>query len=158
MKIRVGQGFDVHAFASGRKLVIGGVVIPCEKGLAGHSDADVLIHALCDALLGAIGRNDIGHHFPDDDPHYAGADSMLLLADVMAQLRVRGWAVGNVDATVIAQVPRLAPYVMKMRRRIADALGIAEDDVNIKATTTEHLGFTGRKEGIAAQAVALVHQ
>jgi 2-C-methyl-D-erythritol 2,4-cyclodiphosphate synthase len=158
MKIRVGQGFDVHAFASGRKLVIGGVVIPCEKGLAGHSDADVLIHALCDALLGAIGRNDIGHHFPDDDPHYAGADSMLLLADVMAQLRVRGWAVGNVDATVIAQVPRLAPYVMKMRRRIAGALGIAEDDVNIKATTTEHLGFTGRKEGIAAQAVALVHQ
>jgi 2-C-methyl-D-erythritol 2,4-cyclodiphosphate synthase len=147
----------VHAFASGRKLILGGVEIPYESGLAGHSDADVLVHALCDALLGAAGLGDIGQHYPDNDARYAGVDSMILLADVVARLKAQGWSIGNADMTVIAQAPRLAPFIPEMRQRIAEVLGIAGEQINVKATTTEHLGFTGRKEGIAAQAVALIH-
>ncbi len=157
MTFRIGQGFDVHAFASGRKLIIGGVEIPYELGLAGHSDADVLVHALCDALLGAAGLGDIGQHYPDTDAHYAGIDSMELLADVVVKLKAQGWNIGNADMTVIAQAPRLAPYIPEMRQRIAEALGITIEQVNVKATTTEKLGFTGRREGIAAQAIALIH-
>jgi 2-C-methyl-D-erythritol 2,4-cyclodiphosphate synthase len=158
MTFRIGQGFDVHAFANGRKLVLGGVEIPYELGLAGHSDADVLVHALCDALLGAAGLGDIGQHYPDDDAHYAGVDSMKLLADVVSKLKAQGWRIGNADMTVIAQVPRLAPYIPEMRQRIAEVLGIAGEQINVKATTTEQLGFIGRREGIAAQAVALIHE
>jgi 2-C-methyl-D-erythritol 2,4-cyclodiphosphate synthase len=157
MTFRIGQGFDVHAFANGRKLILGGIEIPYESGLAGHSDADVLVHALCDALLGAAGLGDIGQHYPDNDARYAGIDSMKLLADVVVKLKAQGWNVGNVDMTVIAQAPRLAPFIPKMRQRIAEVLGIASEHINVKATTTEHLGFTGRREGIAAQAVALIH-
>jgi len=157
MTFRVGQGFDVHAFASGRKLILGGVEIPYESGLAGHSDADVLVHALCDALLGAAGLGDIGQHYPDNDARFAGVDSMKLLADVVAGLKAQGWSIGNADMTVIAQTPRLAPFIPAMRQRIAEVLGIASEQVNVKATTTEQLGFTGRREGIAAQAVALIH-
>jgi len=158
MKIRVGQGFDVHAFVADRKLMLGGVEVPHTHGLAGHSDADVLIHAICDALLGAAGLGDIGHHFPDTDSQFAGADSKHLLADVMRQLHGLAWKVGNVDATVIAQTPKLAPYILSMRQCLSPLLGVHVDCVNIKATTTEHLGFTGRKEGIAAQAVVLIQQ
>jgi len=157
MTFRIGQGFDVHAFANGRKLILGGVNIPYESGLAGHSDADVLVHALCDALLGAAGLGDIGQHYPDNDARYAGVDSMKLLADVVAKLKAQGWSIGNADMTVIAQAPRLAPFIPEMRQRIAAVLGIAGEQVNVKATTTEQLGFTGRREGIAAQAVALIH-
>jgi 2-C-methyl-D-erythritol 2,4-cyclodiphosphate synthase len=157
MTFRIGQGFDVHAFASGRKLILGGIEIPYELGLAGHSDADVLVHALCDALLGAAGLGDIGRHYPDNDARYAGADSMKLLADVVAKLQAQGWNIGNADMTVIAEAPRLAPFIPEMRQRIAVVLGIAVEQVNVKATTTEQLGFTGRREGIAAQAVALIH-
>lgn len=158
MTFRIGQGFDVHAFASGRKLVLGGVEISYESGLAGHSDADVLVHALCDALLGAAGLGDIGQHYPDCDESFAGADSMELLADVVAKLEAQGWDIGNVDMTVIAQAPKLAPFIPEMRQRIAEVLCIAKEQVNVKATTTEHLGFTGRREGIAAQAIALIHK
>lgn len=156
MNFRVGQGFDVHAFCEGRKLVLGGVEIPYELGLAGHSDADVLVHAICDALLGAAGLGDIGHHFPDSDPAYKGIDSMLLLASVMRSLNERGWRVINVDATVIAQKPKLAPYIQAMRERLANVVGIGSGDMNVKATTTEKLGFAGRSEGIASQAVVLL--
>ncbi|WP_296749538.1 2-C-methyl-D-erythritol 2,4-cyclodiphosphate synthase [Thiobacillus sp.] len=155
-EIRVGHGFDVHAFAANRKLVIGGVDIPHDRGLAGHSDADVLLHAISDALLGAAGLGDIGRHFPDTDAAFAGIDSRILLRRVVEQLRERGWRVGNVDATVIAQAPRMAPYIARMTAHIADDLGIAIDRVNVKATTTEKLGFTGRGEGIAAEAVCLI--
>jgi len=158
MTFRIGQGFDVHAFASGRKLILGGIEIPYELGLAGHSDADVLVHALCDALLGAAGLGDIGQHFPDNDASFAGIDSMKLLADVVVKLQAQGWSIGNVDMTVIAQAPKLAPFIPTMRQRIADVLGIAVEQVNVKATTTEQLGFTGRREGIAAQAIALIHK
>jgi 2-C-methyl-D-erythritol 2,4-cyclodiphosphate synthase len=157
MTFRIGQGFDVHAFASGRKLILGGVEIPHELGLAGHSDADVLVHALCDALLGAAGLGDIGQHYPDTDASYAGADSMELLADVVAKLKAQGLVIGNADMTVIAEAPKLASFIPNMRQRIAEVLGIAIAQVNVKATTTEQLGFTGRREGIAAQAVALIH-
>jgi 2-C-methyl-D-erythritol 2,4-cyclodiphosphate synthase len=156
MNIRVGHGFDVHAFAAGRKLIIGGVDIPHEFGLLGHSDADVLLHALCDALLGAAGLGDIGRHFPDSDPRYKGIDSRELLRHVTGLLRDRGWRVGNVDATIIAQAPKMAPHIPAMRTHIATDLGVAEDAVNMKATTTERLGFTGRGEGIAAEAVCLI--
>lgn len=156
MTMRIGQGFDVHAFVAGRKLVLGGVEIPHTMGLAGHSDADVLIHAICDALLGAAGLGDIGHHFPDNDARYAGIDSTKLLAAVMDELLARGWRVENVDATVIAQQPKLAPHIAAMRTRLAAIVGIDEAAMNIKATTTEKLGFTGRGEGIAAQAVTLL--
>jgi len=158
MTFRIGQGFDVHAFAGGRKLILGGIEIPYELGLAGHSDADVLVHALCDALLGAAGLGDIGQHYPDTDARFLGADSMELLADVVAKLQARDWSIGNVDMTVIAEVPKLAPFIPKMCQRIAEVLGIAVKQVNVKATTTEQLGFTGRREGIAAQAIALIHK
>jgi len=154
--IRVGHGFDVHAFAENRKLIIGGVDIPHDRGLAGHSDADVLLHAICDALLGAAGLGDIGRHFPDTDAAFAGIDSRILLRRVTEQLQQRGWRVGNVDATIIAQAPKMAPHIARMTAHIADDLGIAIDHVNVKATTTEKLGFTGRGEGIAAEAVCLI--
>ena len=156
MSMRIGQGFDVHALAENRRLVLGGVEIPHPLGLAGHSDADVLAHAICDALLGAAGEGDIGRHFPDDDPRYRDADSMTLLQSVRDTVAAAGWRIVNVDATVIAQEPRLAPFISRMRERLASVLDIAPAQVNIKATTTEHMGFTGRKEGIAAQAVALL--
>lgn len=156
MNIRVGHGFDVHAFAEGRDLIIGGVAIPHARGLLGHSDADVLLHAICDALLGAAGLGDIGRHFPDSDPRYRGIDSRELLRHVARLLAGQGWRVGNVDATVIAQAPRMAAHIPTMRERIAADLDIAVDRVNVKATTTERLGFTGREEGIAAEAVCLI--
>jgi len=156
MNIRVGQGFDVHALAVGRKLILGGVEIPFERGLLGHSDADVLLHAITDALLGAAGLGDIGRLYPDTDPQLSGADSRVLLRGAMAAIRQAGWAVGNVDATIVAQAPRISSYAAAMQANIAADLGIAAGAVNIKGKTTEHLGFTGRGEGIAAQAVALL--
>jgi 2-C-methyl-D-erythritol 2,4-cyclodiphosphate synthase len=152
--MRIGQGFDVHAFAPGRRLVIGGVAIPNDRGLEGHSDADVLLHAICDALLGAAALGDIGKHFPDSDPAYAGADSRKLLREV--KKRLGAYRIVNVDATILAQAPRIAPHVPQMIANIASDLGIAPGAVSIKATTTEHLGFIGRAEGIAAQAIALI--
>jgi len=152
--MRIGQGFDVHALLPGRRLVIGGVTIPYEKGLQGHSDADVLLHAICDALLGAAALGDIGRHFPDTDAAYAGADSRRLLREVREKLGA--YRIVNVDATIIAQAPRMAPHVPQMIANIAFDLGIAPGAVSIKATTTEHLGFIGRAEGIAAQAIALI--
>jgi 2-C-methyl-D-erythritol 2,4-cyclodiphosphate synthase len=154
--MRIGQGFDVHALVPGRKLVIGGVAIPYAKGLQGHSDADVLLHAICDALLGAAGLGDIGAHYPDSDPAYENADSRALLRDVMSKLKAKKFKVLNVDATILAQEPRMAPHVARMIGNIAADLGIARTAINIKATTTEHLGFIGRAEGIAAQAVVLI--
>ncbi|HQS81492.1 MAG TPA: 2-C-methyl-D-erythritol 2,4-cyclodiphosphate synthase [Thiobacillus sp.] len=154
--LRVGHGFDVHAFAEHRKLILGGVDIPHDLGLAGHSDADVLLHAICDALLGAAGLGDIGRHFPDTDAAFAGIDSRILLRRVAEQLKSRGWRVGNVDATIIAQAPKMAPHIARMTAHIADDLGVAIEHVNVKATTTEKLGFTGRGEGIAAEAVCLI--
>ncbi len=156
MDMRVGQGFDVHAFAAGRKLIIGGVEIAYERGLLGHSDADVLLHAICDALLGAAALGDIGKHFPDTDAKFKNIDSRELLRDVAARIRSLGWQVGNVDATIIAQAPKMAPHIPAMAQNIAADLGIALERVNVKATTTEKLGFTGRGEGIAAQAVCLL--
>jgi 2-C-methyl-D-erythritol 2,4-cyclodiphosphate synthase len=154
MSVRVGTGFDVHALVAGRRLVIGGVHVPYERGLDGHSDADVLLHAICDALLGAAALGDIGKHFPDSNPAYAGADSRQLLREVKKKLG--GYRIVNLDATILAQAPRMAPHVPQMIANIAFDLGIAHGAVSIKATTTEHLGFLGRMEGIAAQAVALV--
>lgn len=154
--MRVGQGFDVHALVEGRELVVGGVRIPYEKGLEGHSDADVLLHAICDALLGAAALGDIGRHFPDTDARYRGADSRALLREVAGKLRSAGYQVANVDATIIAQAPRMAPHIAQMVRHIADDVGIPAGSINVKATTTEKLGFAGRGEGIAAQAIALI--
>jgi 2-C-methyl-D-erythritol 2,4-cyclodiphosphate synthase len=154
--MKVGQGFDVHPLMEGRRLIIGGVHIPYEKGLQGHSDADVLLHAICDALLGAAGLGDIGQHYPDTDAAFRGADSRTLLRDVAGKLRSLNLKVVNVDATVIAQAPRIAPYRARMVSNIAEDLGIPSGAVNVKATTTEHLGFLGRMEGIAAQAIALI--
>jgi 2-C-methyl-D-erythritol 2,4-cyclodiphosphate synthase len=154
--MRVGHGFDTHALVAGRRLVIGGVAIPHEKGLAGHSDADVLIHAVCDALLGAAGLGDIGSHFPDSDPRYKDIDSRRLLREVARLLRERGLNAANVDATIIAQAPKMAPHIPAMRANLAADLGVAPDAVNVKAKTTEKLGFVGRGEGIAAEAVALL--
>ncbi|HOE97490.1 MAG TPA: 2-C-methyl-D-erythritol 2,4-cyclodiphosphate synthase [Candidatus Sumerlaeota bacterium] len=154
--LRVGQGFDVHAFAAGRALILGGVRLDHARGLLGHSDADVLAHAITDALLGAAGRGDIGHHFPDTDAQWKDADSLELLRRVAAELAGAGWGIVNVDATVIAQAPKLAPHLPAMVKRLAEALGVAPERVNLKATTSERLGFTGREEGIAAQAVALL--
>ena len=154
--MRIGQGFDVHALVVGRPLVIGGVTIPYERGLDGHSDADVLLHAICDALLGALALGDIGMHFPDTDPSWKGADSRVLLRHVGGLVRERGYDIGNVDATIIAQAPRMAPHVLAMREHIAEDLQCAVDAISVKATTTEHLGFTGRGEGIAASACVLV--
>ena len=154
--MRVGMGYDVHKLVEGRRLILGGVEIPYEKGLLGHSDADVLVHAIMDALLGAAALGDIGKHFPDTDPAYEGADSLALLRHCTELLAAYGWRVGNVDATVIAQAPKLAPHIDRMRVNLAAAMGIDLSRVSVKATTTEHLGFTGRKEGIAAQAATLV--
>jgi len=156
MNMRIGQGFDVHAFAENRRLVLGGVDVPYHLGLAGHSDADVLIHAICDALLGAAGLGDIGHHFPDDDAQYKDIESTKLLQHVMQSIQQLGWHVGNLDATVIAQQPKLAGFIPDMRERLAGLMNLEVDACNIKATTTEKLGFTGRGEGVAAQAVALL--
>ena len=154
--MRIGQGFDVHALVEGRKLVIGGVHIPYAKGLEGHSDADVLLHAICDALLGAAGLGDIGKHFPDTDPRYRGIDSRKLLLQIKKKIGDCGFKIVNIDATIIAQAPRMAPHVPRMVANIAEDLGVAATAVNVKATTTEQLGFAGRGEGIAAQAVALI--
>ena len=152
--MRIGQGFDVHALVPGRRLVIGGVTIPYDKGLEGHSDADVLLHAICDALLGAAALGDIGRHFPDSDAAYKGADSRKLLREV--RKKIGKFKIVNIDATILAQAPRMAPHVAKMIDNIAADLGIAPGAINIKATTTEQLGFIGRVEGIAAQAVVLL--
>ena len=154
--MRIGQGYDVHALVAGRRLVIGGVDIPFERGLAGHSDADVLLHALCDALIGAAGLGDIGTHFPDTDPRYKGIDSRELLRAVARLVAANGFEVANVDATIIAQAPRMAAYIPRMRDNIAEDLGLAARLVNVKAKTAEHLGALGRGEGIAAQTVALL--
>jgi 2-C-methyl-D-erythritol 2,4-cyclodiphosphate synthase len=154
--MRIGQGFDVHALVAGRKLIIGGIEIPHYKGLEGHSDADVLLHAVCDALLGAAALGDIGKHFPDTDERYRGADSRVLLRAVAAEVAKAGFKVVNVDATILAQAPRMAPHMAKMAANIAADLGVPAKDVNVKATTTEQLGFLGRGEGIAAQAIALL--
>lgn len=154
--IRIGHGFDVHRLVEGRKCIIGGVDIPFEKGLYGHSDADVLLHAICDALLGAAALGDIGKHFPDTDPRFKGIDSRELLRHVVALLKEKGYGVANLDATIIAEAPKMAPHILSMRTHIADDVGVPIDCVNVKATTTERLGFTGRGEGIAAEAVCLI--
>ena len=151
---RFGMGYDVHRLVEGRKLILGGVDISWEKGLLGHSDADVLLHAIADALLGAAALGDIGRHFPDTDERFEGADSMKLLAEVLRLIREKGYHVGNVDATIVAQAPKLAPYIGKMTENIAKILGVEKDQVNVKATTEEHLGFTGSGEGMSAYAVA----
>ena len=156
--LRIGHGFDVHAFADGRRCILGGVDVPCERGLDGHSDADVLAHALMDAILGALREGDIGKLFPDDDPAYEGADSIELLRHVAALVRERGYKIVDCDCTVAAQAPKLAPYREQMRENMAAAMGVAVDAVGVKATTTEKLGFVGRKEGIAAWAVALLQK
>ena len=156
--MRIGHGYDVHRLVEGRKLILGGVYIPWEKGLLGHSDADVLLHALMDALLGAAALGDIGKHFPDTDEQYRGADSMALLRHVCRILSEQGYTVGNVDCTVLAQRPKLAPHIQQMRENIASALSVSVDRVSVKATTEEGLGFTGEGLGIAAHAVALIHE
>ncbi len=158
MADRIGHGYDVHRLVTGRKLILGGVCIPYEKGLDGHSDADVLVHAVCDALLGAAAMKDIGYHFPDSDEKYRGIDSMLLLREVKKKLIENGYCVGNIDATVIAQAPKLSPYIDTMIGNIADTLGIESDRVNVKATTEERLGFTGSGEGIAAHCVCIIRK
>lgn len=156
--IRIGHGYDVHAFKEGDHLMLGGVRVPHDRAFKAHSDGDVLIHALCDALLGAAGLGDIGRHFPDTDPRYAGADSRALLREVRQLLEEGGWLVGNVDCTVIAQAPKLAPHVESMREHLAADLAVDPPRVNVKATTTEKLGFAGREEGIAAHAVVLIER
>ena len=156
--IRIGHGYDVHAFADNRKCIIGGVDIPCERGLLGHSDADVLLHAISDSLLGAAALGDIGKHFPDTDPAFKGADSLVLLRHVVELIYSKGYKVVNVDATVIAQAPKMAPHIPQMRENIANALCVDVDFVNVKATTEEKLGFTGRKEGISAHCVCLIEK
>lgn len=155
---RIGQGFDVHQLGEGVPLIIGGITIPYEKGLIGHSDADVLLHTIADACLGAIGEGDIGKHFPDTDPAYKGADSAKLLSHVWDLVEQRGYKLTNVDCTIIAQKPKMAPYIDQMKTRIAELLHAEPDQVNVKATTTEKLGFTGRGEGIASQAVVLIQK
>jgi 2-C-methyl-D-erythritol 2,4-cyclodiphosphate synthase len=157
-RLRVGSGFDVHALVEGRPLMLGGVAIPHSHGLLGHSDADVLLHAVADALLGALALGDLGHWFPPDDPRYTDADSAGLLAQVVAEVLQRGWHTTNLDCTVIAERPRLAPHVPAMRERLAAILGVALERVSVKATSTEGLGFTGRGEGIAAQAIVLLEE
>ena len=156
MELRIGHGYDVHQLVPDRKLILGGVEVPWERGLLGHSDADVLTHAVMDALLGAAGLGDIGRHFPDSDPAYAGADSLVLLGRVMELLEAAGWRVVNVDATILAQRPKLAPHIPTMRERLARAMGAEPERINVKATTEEGLGFTGAGEGMAAHAVCLI--
>lgn len=153
---RIGQGYDVHQLVEGRPLIIGGITIPYEKGLLGHSDADVLLHTVADACLGAIGAGDIGKHFPDTDPEFKDADSAKLLQYIWAIVKKEGYVLGNADCTIIAQSPKMAPYIEEIRVRIAELLDASVDQINVKATTTEKLGFTGRSEGIAAQAVVLL--
>jgi 2-C-methyl-D-erythritol 2,4-cyclodiphosphate synthase len=157
-KTRIGQGFDVHALVRGRSLIIGGVTIPFERGLDGHSDADVLLHAITDALLGAAALGDIGFHFPDSDPQFRGADSRALLREVVKRVTDSGFSIVNVDSTIIAQAPKMAPHVAHMVANIAADLGVEAACVSVKAKTTEHLGFTGRGEGIAAEAIALIER
>ncbi len=154
--MRIGHGYDVHRFGAGEAIMLGGVRIPHHRGLEAHSDGDVLIHAICDALLGAIGQGDIGRHFPDTDPANAGIDSRVLLRRVMGLVQAAGWELANLDATLVAQAPRMAPHIDRMRANLAADLAAAVDRVNVKATTTEKLGFTGREEGIAAHAVVLL--
>ncbi len=154
--MRIGQGFDVHPLVAGRKLIVGGVEIPHEKGLLGHSDADVLLHAICDALLGAVALGDIGRHFADSDEKFKDIDSRILLREVLHLVREQGYRVGNVDATIIAQAPKMAPHIPQMVAHIAADLRVEKNAINVKATTTERLGFSGRGEGIAAQAVVLL--
>ncbi len=153
---RIGQGFDVHQLVEGRPLIIGGITIPYEKGLLGHSDADVLLHTVADACLGAVGEGDIGKHFPDTDPAFKDADSAKLLIHVWSIVKAKGYEIGNIDCTIIAQKPKMLPYIPEMRARIAELLETSESNVNVKATTTEKLGFTGRGEGIAAQVAVLL--
>jgi 2-C-methyl-D-erythritol 2,4-cyclodiphosphate synthase len=154
--MRIGHGYDVHPLVAGRDLVLGGVKIPHDKGLHGHSDADVLIHAICDACLGAAGLGDIGRHFPDTDPQYKNIDSRKLLRKVKEAITEKGWKIANIDSTIVAQAPRVAPYLAQMITNISADLGVAAENINIKATTTEKLGFAGREEGIAAHAVVLL--
>ena len=156
--MRIGHGYDVHRLTEGRRLILGGVEVPYEKGLLGHSDADVLTHAIMDALLGAAALRDIGHHFPDSNPNYAGADSLKLLDHVVALLKEKGWGIGNVDATILAQRPKLAAYIPSMIENLAARMGVSVDQVNVKATTEEKLGFTGSGEGMAAHAVCLLEK
>jgi len=156
--IRVGQGYDVHRFAQGDFIILGGVKIPYEQGLEAHSDGDVVLHALCDALLGAAALGDIGKHFPDTDPDFKGADSRVLLRHVYGIVQQMGYRLGNADMTIIAQAPKMAPHITAMCANIADDLGVAMDCINVKATTTEKLGFEGRKEGIAVQAIVLIEK
>jgi 2-C-methyl-D-erythritol 2,4-cyclodiphosphate synthase len=153
---RIGQGFDVHAFCEGRPLILGGITIPHEKGLLGHSDADVLLHTISDAILGAIAEGDIGKHFPDTDMSFKDADSAILLEEVWKLVEEKGYELGNLDCTIIAQRPKMRPYIDQMRERISELLRASMEQVNVKATTTEKLGFTGREEGIAAQAIVLL--
>jgi 2-C-methyl-D-erythritol 2,4-cyclodiphosphate synthase len=153
---RIGMGYDVHTFAENRPLTLGGITIPHHQGLAGHSDADCLVHAICDALLGAISAGDLGRHFPDSDPQYKDVESLLLLKKVVEKVKEKGFRITNIDATVVAQAPKLAPYRPQMEEKIAQTMGIEHEQVNVKATTTEGLGSIGREEGIAAYAVALV--
>lgn len=154
--MRIGEGWDVHALVEGRKLILGGIEIPYEKGLLGHSDADALLHAITDALLGAAGLGDIGRHFPDTDPKFKGADSGVLLAEAAARVRAQGWQIGNVDSTIVAQAPKMAPHIAAMRERIAAVLGLAPDQVNVKAKTAEKLGPVGQGLSIEARAVVLL--
>ena len=156
--MRIGNGYDVHRFKEGRKLILGGVDIPYELGLDGHSDADVLAHAICDALLGAAALGDIGKHFPDSDPAYKGADSLVLLSNVCKLLKEKGWAVSNIDSIIVAQMPKLSPYIEQMRVNLANAAGIDCEQISVKATTEERLGFTGRLEGISAHSVCLIEK
>jgi len=156
MNVRIGNGFDVHALTAGRRLVLGGVTVPFDRGLAGHSDADVLLHAVCDAILGALAQGDLGAHFPDTDSRWAGADSRVLLRHVASLASTQGWRIGNLDATLIAQAPKLAPHVPAMRANLAADLACDVGEVSVKATTTERLGFAGRGEGIAALATVLL--
>ena len=153
---RIGHGYDVHQLVPDRSLILGGVTIPFEKGLLGHSDADVLLHAICDSLLGALALGDIGKQFPDNDVQYKNIDSRILLSRTADLIREKGWQIGNIDATIVAQSPRLSPHIQKMRENIAQTLGLSSDEVSVKATTEEHLGFTGEGLGIAAHAVCLL--
>ena len=156
--MRIGQGYDVHRLVEGRKLILGGVEIPYEKGLLGHSDADVIVHAIMDALLGAAALGDIGRHFPDNDPAYKGISSLILLEKTAEKVRDSGYDIGNVDATIVAQKPKLMPYIDEMIKKISDAMGVERDKINIKATTTERLGFEGREEGISSHSICLLNE
>ena len=158
MNIRIGQGYDVHILSEDRQLWLGGIKIEHTKGLYGHSDADALIHAICDALLGAANLRDIGHHFPDTDPKYKGVDSKILLKETAQLIRRHGYELGNIDATIVAEQPKLNPHIPAMRETMAEVMGVSPDDISIKATTSERMGFAGREEGMAVHAVALIYK